>query len=50
VNAVIALVAAALAPMTIAGRRSARVRPERRHRRSSGDDHQAVSKATAQAS
>ncbi len=50
VNAAIALVAAGVAALTIAGGGSERVWPERRHSRSPGDDHQAVAKATAPAS
>jgi MFS family permease len=50
VNAAIALVAAGVAALTIAGGGSERLLPERRHSRSPGDDPQAVAKATAPAS
>ena len=50
VNAAIALVAAGVAALTIAGGCSERVRTETRHARSPGDDRQAVAKATAPAS
>ena len=50
VNAAIALVAAALAAVTITGSRSAPMRPERRRPWKSGDDHQPVAETPAAAS
>ena len=50
VNTAIALVAAAIAALTIAGGRSVREGPERRHSPGSGDEHQAAAEATAPAS
>jgi hypothetical protein len=50
VNAAIALAAAGVAALTIAGGSSERVWPERLRVRSPGDDPQAIAKATAPAS